>query len=175
MSSVSFVEPPTPVRLAVEVVHAIATPHLHERVIHMIVFQTAKDLKMVYVVKERMGKQVAQMLGKYTRVPVDEFPKEYAAAVRLIDWEKDIAVFVLCRETTKKWLDISDKDGIVPIEHVQLFQSEQMDGCWQCGAPAPTKCAKCRFARYCSVGCQRAHWKDHKEACRRVASPPAAV
>ncbi len=29
-------------------------------------------------------------------------------------------------------------------------------------------CAGCRFARYCSVACQRADWRRHKTECRQI-------
>ena len=32
------------------------------------------------------------------------------------------------------------------------------------------KCSRCKQARYCSVSCQKAHWKTHKLECK----PPAA-
>ena len=34
-----------------------------------------------------------------------------------------------------------------------------------CAAIVLSKCGKCKQAQYCSVGCQRAHWKLHKQQC----------
>ncbi|KAG8739258.1 hypothetical protein FRC11_000805 [Ceratobasidium sp. 423] len=40
--------------------------------------------------------------------------------------------------------------------------------CWACGGPGKPKlsaCSRCKEARYCSVECQRQHWKVHKKDC----------
>jgi hypothetical protein len=38
--------------------------------------------------------------------------------------------------------------------------------CAQCGEPASMQCGKCRSVRYCSLTCQRLHWKSaHKTTC----------
>ncbi|CAE6499524.1 unnamed protein product [Rhizoctonia solani] len=44
-----------------------------------------------------------------------------------------------------------------------------LNGCWACtksGVPLSV-CGKCQRARYCSVECQRGHWKDHKRVCQK--------
>ena len=35
-------------------------------------------------------------------------------------------------------------------------------------------CARCREPNYCSIECQKAHWKSHKEVCERLAERKAA-
>ena len=35
----------------------------------------------------------------------------------------------------------------------------------ECASFALSKCSKCLLVHYCSVGCQRAHWKLHKKKC----------
>jgi len=43
----------------------------------------------------------------------------------------------------------------------------------QPGEKAPLKCASCKSARYCDRGCQRRHWRQHKEFCKIWASSSA--
>ena len=48
-------------------------------------------------------------------------------------------------------------------------------GCYVCGGAAPggdamKKCGSCRVASYCSVDCQRAHWRFHKVQCKLARS-----
>eukprot|EP01039_Chlorochromonas_danica_P012000 gene12000-13620_t len=42
--------------------------------------------------------------------------------------------------------------------------------CEECPANAPSvalrRCTKCKKVAYCSVGCQKAHWKVHKKSCK---------
>ena len=32
------------------------------------------------------------------------------------------------------------------------------------------QCTACYSVRYCSVGCQRSHWREHKKECKKIAS-----
>ena len=32
------------------------------------------------------------------------------------------------------------------------------------------RCTRCGFARYCSKGCQKAHWRYHKSTCEELAN-----
>eukprot|EP01033_Poteriospumella_lacustris_P014152 gene14152-10105_t len=42
--------------------------------------------------------------------------------------------------------------------------------CEECPAITPSvtlrRCTKCKKVAYCSVGCQKAHWKVHKKSCK---------
>lgn len=57
------------------------------------------------------------------------------------------------------------------------------DACAHCGGRNPTnRCGRCGLVKYCSMPCQRAHWKDggHKQAClapeqRTLAAAQAAA
>lgn len=66
-------------------------------------------------------------------------------------------------------------EGICEIDNRKL-RRDDASKCNACGKDkgsggmALLKCARCQKARYCSVECQRAQWKVHKETCRRVAS-----
>mmetsp|Transcript_11826 Transcript_11826/g.27762 ORF Transcript_11826/g.27762 Transcript_11826/m.27762 type:complete len:306 (+) Transcript_11826:123-1040(+) len=50
-----------------------------------------------------------------------------------------------------------------------------VDACANCGKQESSDavrlkiCKACRSVKYCSVGCQRAHWKQHKAACKKLA------
>lgn len=53
-------------------------------------------------------------------------------------------------------------------ETVRLALSKLPCGC--CGTMKLDRklfiCSRCKFERYCSVACQRKHWKEHKTMCR---------
>ena len=65
-------------------------------------------------------------------------------------------------------------EGVCEIDKSRL-SSIDADGCDACGKSkrnggvALLKCGRCRTAKYCSVECQRAKWKDHKKACKEIA------
>jgi hypothetical protein len=47
--------------------------------------------------------------------------------------------------------------------------------CWSpaCHLPAEGKllcCSRCQTARYCGRECQKSHWPEHREECKRLAS-----
>lgn len=53
-----------------------------------------------------------------------------------------------------------------------------LDTCAHCAKPRAIAgtlraCARCRQASYCGVECQRAHWPEHKQACRAFAATQA--
>ena len=158
---------PSEVRQAIWIVQGMLSPeYLNQHVIHKIVFATQNDLERGYVVKEKNGKNMVQFLGKYSRVPPAECP-----LASLVNFETQVGVLVECTETGKKWLDISDRDDVLPFDftHRAIFQTNHKEGCWMCGAEVALKqCGKCMLAKYCGVACQRAHRKIHKTNCDPV-------
>lgn len=47
---------------------------------------------------------------------------------------------------------------------------ERRDGCARCGGPGKPKllvCGACKSTSYCSAGCQKKDWKEHKLACKK--------
>ena len=40
--------------------------------------------------------------------------------------------------------------------------------CPMCQKPAETKCTACKAVFYCSKGCQKKHWKEHKFECMKL-------
>ena len=57
----------------------------------------------------------------------------------------------------------------------QCSQTAILNPCDGCGERRPVeeqkRCGGCRLASYCSVECQRSHWKAHKPQCRLAAAP----
>ncbi|KAL4078090.1 hypothetical protein J3A83DRAFT_4356774 [Scleroderma citrinum] len=49
-------------------------------------------------------------------------------------------------------------------EHA-LYEEKQCEHC-RVKSSGLKMCARCRVVRYCSVECQRSHWKTHKRSCR---------
>ena len=44
---------------------------------------------------------------------------------------------------------------------------DQEKVCIRCKQPgSPLRCSGCKRVRYCSAGCQKADWKQHKKACK---------
>jgi len=42
------------------------------------------------------------------------------------------------------------------------------DGCGHATATGTKQCSRCKQVRYCSVACQRSHWKQHKAQCSQA-------
>ena len=50
-------------------------------------------------------------------------------------------------------------------EHNVRMRAFCRDHCGQCGGTATSRCSRCKMVGYCSVACQKAAWKEHKEGC----------
>ena len=53
----------------------------------------------------------------------------------------------------------------------RLSGTEKVDKeCLHClvSKPGLTKCSRCQDAYYCSMFCQKKHWKIHKQVCQPV-------
>lgn len=55
---------------------------------------------------------------------------------------------------------VAEKLVNLPIYCEGCGKGEREDG------KALLQCAKCKNARYCSAGCQKAEWKKHKKECK---------
>ncbi|CAN1184981.1 Ubiquitin carboxyl-terminal hydrolase 19 [Linum perenne] len=58
----------------------------------------------------------------------------------------------------------ADRNRVVPVTTME--SPEDSSSCDNCGKFGTRKCSRCKSVRYCSTGCQQAHWKsDHKLKC----------
>jgi len=61
-----------------------------------------------------------------------------------------------------------------PKEHRRVFGGSQTRFCENCekrgegGVGKMEKCSGCNSVRYCSLVCQKEHWKSHKSDCKRL-------
>ena len=51
---------------------------------------------------------------------------------------------------------------------IEEFDSDDIGLCAMCGKTAETKCTACKAVFYCSKGCQKKHWKEHKFECKKL-------
>ena len=68
---------------------------------------------------------------------------------------------------------------IARMARASVEHAEFTERCKHCGNPAYVgtglkTCRRCKSMRYCSVDCQRAHWRVHKPDCKEPA-PKAKV
>ncbi len=65
-------------------------------------------------------------------------------------------------------------DEITAKCHERLPSTESVDMCAFCeespqrATMRRSRCGQCRLVVYCSAGCQKAHWKLHRKACKRT-------
>jgi hypothetical protein len=60
---------------------------------------------------------------------------------------------------------------VVDPEEPATTSSSSYSVCRNCFMPRPRlRCTQCQSVAYCDRDCQRAHWSEHKRACRQVVS-----
>merc|ERR1711964_62417 len=52
------------------------------------------------------------------------------------------------------------------IDKLEQFETPK---CSNCGDLAQNRCSKCKSEWYCGRECQVAHWKKHKDMCKKMA------
>ncbi|KAG2389272.1 hypothetical protein C9374_014672 [Naegleria lovaniensis] len=61
------------------------------------------------------------------------------------------------------------QDSILPLVHPAKYRMKYRMNCAYCRSKlGKYLCASCHVERYCSVECQKAHWKDHKHLCHDI-------
>ncbi|KAG1731075.1 uncharacterized protein EDB91DRAFT_1330420 [Suillus paluster] len=70
----------------------------------------------------------------------------------------------------EKGIDLDDGDADMQTTPTPVPALALRDGCAACGKEGGTSgslllCSRCKVVRYCSQGCQRKDWKEHKKGC----------
>ena len=70
-----------------------------------------------------------------------------------------------------------NKDFYVARSNELLETLAEAKGCFKCGTKAVNtkRCSGCKFAKYCTVDCQKADWKKHKPECKAARSASTGV
>ncbi len=50
----------------------------------------------------------------------------------------------------------------------QKMPEIKIQECMGCGKEASTRCGNCKFTYYCSEGCQKSNWSNHKSKCKEI-------
>ena len=87
----------------------------------------------------------------------------------------------LCRKALQMFLMMygrtmrdADTDEVMCKSHVRLPASPSTEVCAFCeesplrAALTLSRCGRCKQVAYCSVECQKAHWKVHKNSCKKA-------
>ncbi|KAG5225134.1 ubiquitin carboxyl-terminal hydrolase [Salix suchowensis] len=87
-----------------------------------------------------------------------------------------LGVLYLVKNTASKYFEVDASFEAAESNHTVIDPSivnqamEAEEGsfrCVNCGNFGTKKCSRCKSVRYCSQGCQEAHWKaDHKLKCK---------
>jgi len=66
------------------------------------------------------------------------------------------------------WVRIRNDDGSTTTIHCRKEGAEKK--CRSCGSEQGKMrlCKGCLMVGYCTSACQRAHWKEHKQKCKRL-------
>eukprot|EP00741_Cyanophora_paradoxa_P011725 tig00020563_g11329.t1 len=132
-----------------------------------------------------------QALEEYIReAPPDErkvAEAHYQLCLRLLhelrDFDAAKATFERAKEAERRRLPVFppiDADWphkILARQAIELMERaprafrrdrEESVSCAACGAEGPSlkECGRCHAVSYCNADCQRAHWKQHKKACK---------
>ncbi|TFK66409.1 ankyrin [Pluteus cervinus] len=125
--------------------------------------------------QNRYGETAMNGAFQHSHTGAVDLLMEYKADLNIPDADglTSMKFFLSCgpqiTATVRKWLKKMNGEEEAPLTQKRCDYEE-------CGATdKPLKnCGRCKVARYCSVECQRKHWKAHKPMCQSF-SPTTTV
>ena len=125
----------------------------------------ALDVRVAFKDDERQSNELIKTVQKYVQIMT---AKKEATQQQLRDHLKQSTTG---REERLPNLDEALREVLSAIPQVQQFASlSHCAFCEECPTNTPSvalrRCTKCKKVAYCSVGCQKAHWKVHKKSCK---------
>ena len=67
-------------------------------------------------------------------------------------------------------LEPTSPNGMLKHERNLGLREEPVHSCAQCGNRGLKKCSRCLLVYYCTTGCQKRNWKQHKKTCSPMES-----
>ena len=82
----------------------------------------------------------------------------------------EVVVFSEYMKINKKVIDRvsgTNHSGLDLKKNQHQYSKKERGPCWMCGCSTEKKCT-CGEIRFCSVGCQKNAWPNHKAECKRI-------
>ena len=116
----------------------------------------------------RFGWKAIQRLNEGIKKTAAQLVKPHCW-VNVATLDNSGVLFNLCSNRTAPLQFLKTYDAT----EYEFYQLKSMVGvCDGCNLPMPAAelktCTGCKIVVYCGKACQKAHWKQHKEVCRRM-------